>query len=79
MSNARSLLARLRKLETSGTNPVMRKLGSIEAFAATVNALIALGKIAGDDIDKSNPLASTDRDGPFIIKAWVRMAEQVEV
>jgi len=66
MSNARSLLTRLRKLETSGMNPVLKKLGSLEQFADTVNRAIDEKRVCAVD-------------GPFLIhcvRRWVNETHQ---
>ena len=66
MSSARSLLTRLRKLETGGANPVLKKIGSLEQFAGTVNSAIEDGRMCSID-------------GPFLVncvRRWVNETHQ---
>lgn len=61
--SARSLLTRLRKLETDGTNPVLKKIGSLEQFADTVNRAINDKRVCAVD-------------GPFLINCVRRWANE---
>jgi len=55
MSKARSLLARLQRLETGNKSPILRIIGSVEEFEARINAQVAAGQMC--------PI-----DGPFLAK-----------
>jgi hypothetical protein len=59
--SARSMLARVRRLETGNKSPILKVIGTVEAFEEHTIALVASGHVC--------PL-----DGPFLVKCvrkWV--------
>ena len=59
--SARSLLARVRRLETGNTSPILKVIGSIESFEEQITVEVAAGRMC-------------PTDGPFIAKCvrkWV--------
>jgi hypothetical protein len=59
--SARSMLARVRRLETGNTSPILKVIGSIESFEESISVEVAAGRMC--------PI-----DGPHIVKCvrkWI--------